>query len=122
MGSILPPFLAAMARIIWPSAVLEVPKIEGAAPCAKAGTAAAAASAAPPIVTSRRVVMLFSSSGRRPAAIDDDIGAGDEAGQVAAQIAGQRPDLFHLAPAAHRQLGQEKLVGLRIIDHRQVHL
>src|ERR1043166_887755 len=34
---------------------------------------------------------------RRPAAIDENIGAGDEARGVRAQIARQRPDLFQLA-------------------------
>src|SRR5690349_22883425 len=44
---------------------------------------------------------------RRPATVDENIGAGNEARGVRAQVARQRPELFQLAPTPDRQARQE---------------
>ena len=55
-----------------------------------------------------------------PAAVDQDVGAGDEAGGVGAEIARQCADVFHLAPAADGNIGEELRIEFRVVASMEV--
>src|SRR5688572_15329357 len=60
----------------------------------------------------------FPPSLRRPTAIDQNIGAGDEAGLLGAQINGKLPNLFRLAPAVGRDLRKKLRAQFGILHQR----
>lgn len=59
---------------------------------------------------------------RGPAAVNQDVRAGDEAGVLGAEIDREVANLFDLAPPAQRDLGDELLVQLGVLDQRCIHL
>src|ERR1035441_4498257 len=54
---------------------------------------------------------------RTPTPVDQDIGAGDEGCVFGAQEQRQLPDIFRIAPAAHRRMRHELLALLRVVDN-----
>src|SRR2546422_4381860 len=59
---------------------------------------------------------------RRPAAVDEEVGPGDEARFLGAEVNGQGTDLFRLAPSAQRDFGNKLAVRFRILLDGHVHL
>src|ERR1035437_6443726 len=62
------------------------------------------------------------ASARRPAAIDQNIGPRDESRFLGTQVDRQLADLFHLAPPAQRDAGEDLRVGFRILLRGAFHL
>src|SRR3569623_1987375 len=59
---------------------------------------------------------------RRPATIDENIGAGNAARGVRAQITRQRSELFHQTSPPNRQAREELPVELGVVDDRGIHV
>src|SRR5436190_5518419 len=59
---------------------------------------------------------------RCPTTVDEEVGPGDEAGFLRAEVKGQRTDFLGLAPSAQRDFGHELSVRIRILLDGHVHL
>ena len=59
---------------------------------------------------------------RRPATVDQDIGSGDKASCIGAQIAGKRANLLHFAPSPDRKVRHELRVHFWIVHQREIHV
>src|SRR5438270_3883351 len=80
------------------------------------------AAASAPAAVSSHVLRLFQRALLgTPASVDENVGTGDEARLLRAEVDCEPSDLFELTPASDGNFGNELPVFFRIVDDGRVH-